>query len=186
MIKNNSIFSGSIYPISNINKAISLYNELAKDDLLTEYQSAEILSLLLDQKLDKPYKNNSPGSTQSMTEILRNALGNPHQKLFTYGSLMPGKPNHFMLEDYKGTWESVYTHGSKVKTGWGSSLGFDALKWDPWGYEIEGYLLRSVFLENSWKKLDEFEGHAYQRTLLPFFTRTNSFEFAFAYCASLS
>ncbi|RZQ51136.1 hypothetical protein C1E23_21220, partial [Pseudoalteromonas phenolica] len=47
--------------------------------------------------------------------------------------------------------------------GWGADAGFPGIRLDDKVEKINGYIFYSNKLENSWTKLDEFEGEAYQR-----------------------
>lgn len=85
-------------------------------------------------------------------------------RLFVYGSLAPGAPNHHVLADVPGTWEPATTMGHLVQGGWGSALGYPALVL---GHEptdvVPGMLLTSGALGKEWGRLDRFEGSAYER-----------------------
>ena len=68
-----------------------------------------------------------------------------------------------------GSRRSGWITGTLVEAGWGSALGYDALRWDPAGKRIAAHLLESDALPACWERLDAFEGDAYRRTLIPFF-----------------
>jgi len=90
-------------------------------------------------------------------------------RLIAYGSLAPGCRHHDELADVPGTWRSGWITGALVDAGWGSAIGYDALRWDPAGARVAAQLLESAALPASWERLDAFEGEAYRRALVPFF-----------------
>jgi hypothetical protein len=53
-------------------------------------------------------------------------LDYPNQKLFTYGTLAPGKPNHRILSGLKGTWEKCTTWGQLLEVS-----GLPMFRWKP-------------------------------------------------------
>jgi gamma-glutamylcyclotransferase (GGCT)/AIG2-like uncharacterized protein YtfP len=92
------------------------------------------------------------------------------EHLIVYGSLSPGRPNHWRLAPLGGTWELGWVEGEREAVGWGSELGFPALHWRPAGPRVAAHLLRSAALRDHWEELDRFEGAAYQRILVPFYS----------------
>ena len=91
---------------------------------------------------------------------------NQPNALFVYGSLQPGAENDSYLKHIKGTWKQGYVLGNLVTEGWGSQIGFPALRVNDQGDQIKGWLLESNDLSNNWKMLDEFEGQEYKRTVV--------------------
>jgi gamma-glutamylcyclotransferase (GGCT)/AIG2-like uncharacterized protein YtfP len=176
-------FSLASLPMESVYQIVLLYNEKKEKDFLESKIADEILSLFLQEELIEYALKSSNRKTKSA--FVNRLLGSPCQKLFTYGSLMPGKQNHFKLDKFKGEWEKGFTLGSKIKNGWGSDLGFDSLRWNPLGHKIEGYLLKSPILANSWQLLDDFEGNDYKRSLLPIFLGYG-IELAFGYVAKVT
>ena len=69
-----------------------------------------------------------------------------------------------------GTWESGWVEGVREAVGWGSELGFPALRWRAAGPRVPAHLFRSPGLRERWGELDGFEGAAYQRILVPFYS----------------
>ena len=90
-------------------------------------------------------------------------------RLAVYGSLAPGKSNHFMLANYAGTWTRGRVRGELVNAGWGAAGGFPGLvpRADaPW---VSVEIFESDDLPIAWPALDEFEGREYQRVLIDVF-----------------
>jgi gamma-glutamylcyclotransferase (GGCT)/AIG2-like uncharacterized protein YtfP len=86
--------------------------------------------------------------------------------LATYGTLAPGRPNHHQLADLEGNWRQGTVRGKLIETGWGAELGYPGLVLDTSGDVIEVYIFESSGLPDHWQRLDEFEGHGYQRTIV--------------------
>jgi gamma-glutamylcyclotransferase (GGCT)/AIG2-like uncharacterized protein YtfP len=87
------------------------------------------------------------------------------QRLATYGSLAPGRPNHHQLAGLDGHWSRGKVYGTLVDGGWGAGLGYPALILDPEGSAIDVHVFESVDLQAQWPRLDEFEGPGYQRVV---------------------
>jgi len=87
-------------------------------------------------------------------------------KLFVYGTLMPGKENHDVLSDFAGEWEPATVNGSLVNEGWGSGHGCPGLIPSIDASVVQGYLFTSNDLPESWEMLDTFEGLDYKRELV--------------------
>jgi gamma-glutamylcyclotransferase (GGCT)/AIG2-like uncharacterized protein YtfP len=90
------------------------------------------------------------------------------RRLIVYGSLIPGGSNHDQIASIKGTWQQGWVSGELVQLGWGSEIGYPALRWDPQGSQIPAFLLDSPELPIRWPQLDRFEGEEYRRILIPF------------------
>jgi gamma-glutamylcyclotransferase (GGCT)/AIG2-like uncharacterized protein YtfP len=103
-----------------------------------------------------------------------------------YGSLSPGAPNHDRLTALGGTWERGWVEGQLKQVGWGAELGFPALHWQPGGQRVAAHLLRSVALRDHWTELDRFEGAAYQRILVPFYSEQGPRRVGFLHAAACS
>lgn len=98
------------------------------------------------------------------------ALFGVSHHLVVYGSLAPGEENHGRLGGLRGRWTRGWVTGDLSETGWGAALGYPALRWRPDGPRVPAHLLRSPDLPGRWEGLDAFEGPAYRRILVPFFT----------------
>ena len=84
-------------------------------------------------------------------------------RLFVYGTLQPGQPNAHILECLPGDWNKASVRGHFHPEGWGKTAGYPAIKLDPDGYRIDGYVYVSAALEDDWDRIDAFEGDAYHR-----------------------
>ena len=84
--------------------------------------------------------------------------------LFVYGTLCPGRPNEHILKNIGGEFVPATIRGTLHEKGWGATMGYPAIKLDPKGPTVSGYVFSSEQLHLHWRELDEFEGEAYQRT----------------------
>lgn len=84
-------------------------------------------------------------------------------RLATYGTLAPGRPNHYQLAGLRGRWLKGIVRGRLVAEGWGAALGYPALVLDPAGDPVEVHLFESPDLPLHWARLDAFEGDGYRR-----------------------
>ena len=46
------------------------------------------------------------------------------ERLATYRTLAPGRPNHHQLDGLRGRWLKGHVDGLLVEAGWGASLGY--------------------------------------------------------------
>ena len=83
-------------------------------------------------------------------------------KLIVYGSLAPGGLYHFLLADLPGTWEQCVIRGRMGQYG-----GFKAFHYDAAGPEHPAWLFSSAELPRVISELDDFEGDAYERVVIP-------------------
>ena len=90
----------------------------------------------------------------------------PDNRLATYGTLAPGKPNHHQLSDLTGRWLKGSVKGALVQTGWGAALGFPALVLDETASRLSVDLFESDDLPSHWPRLDAFEGEGYRRVIV--------------------
>jgi gamma-glutamylcyclotransferase (GGCT)/AIG2-like uncharacterized protein YtfP len=86
-------------------------------------------------------------------------------RLATYGTLAPGRPNHHHLDGLEGRWFAGHVNGMLVQAGWGAGLGYPALVLDPDGPDIGVDVFESVDLPAHWERLDAFEGPGYRRVV---------------------
>jgi gamma-glutamylcyclotransferase (GGCT)/AIG2-like uncharacterized protein YtfP len=93
------------------------------------------------------------------------AATDPPDRLATYGTLSPGRPNHHLLADLRGRWLEGKVRGTLLESGWGAALGYPGLVLDPGGPEVAVHVLESVDLGGQWPRLDAFEGPGYRRVL---------------------
>ncbi len=87
------------------------------------------------------------------------------QRLFVYGTLVPGGPNEHVLNEIGGSWEAATVKGILREEGWGAEMGYPGIVLDEHGNEIQGFLFSSEKLSDHWAELDEFEGKSYERVL---------------------
>ena len=87
------------------------------------------------------------------------------QRLFVYGTLVPGGPNEHVLNAIGGTWEEGSVMGYLKQQGWGSEMGYPGIVIENTGDEIKGYIFCSDQLDYHWDELDDFEGDEYRRIL---------------------
>ena len=86
----------------------------------------------------------------------------PETKLIVYGSLAPGGVNAFMLAGLSGEW-----HPCRIRGRMGTFRGFKSFRYDPQGPEHPAWLLTSPALPGIMPELDDFEGEAYERRIIP-------------------
>jgi gamma-glutamylcyclotransferase (GGCT)/AIG2-like uncharacterized protein YtfP len=86
-------------------------------------------------------------------------------RLATYGSLAPGRVNHFQLDGLNGRWSAGRVNATLIDRGWGAGLGYPAIVLDPDGPPVEVQVFESVDLPDHWSRLDEFEGPGYSRVV---------------------
>ena len=94
------------------------------------------------------------------------------ERLATYGTLAPGRPNHHQLDGLEGRWLKGHVNGMLVEAGWGASLGYPALVLDPAGSAIAVDVFESVDLPAHWARLDTFEGPGYKRVVTSVYLAT--------------
>ena len=88
------------------------------------------------------------------------------QRLFVYGTLVPGGPNEYVLSAIGGTWVEASVNGYLKQQGWGAEMGYPGIVLDKTGDEIKGYIFCSDELDYHWDELDDFEGQEYKRILI--------------------
>jgi gamma-glutamylcyclotransferase (GGCT)/AIG2-like uncharacterized protein YtfP len=100
-----------------------------------------------------------------MAEIDLTELHDPERSFITYGTLAPGRPNHFLVEHIRGTWQKGIIRGKLENKGWGAKTGYFGFTPADVGEqeEIEVFVLFSDELVAHWQRLDEFEGAGYKR-----------------------
>lgn len=105
------------------------------------------------------------------------------KRLAVYGSLQPGGPNHYILENIPGIWSSGIVRGYLEESGWGAKIGFPGLHLSEQGDEIEVKLFEYQNLSDLLKQLDDFEGDEYTRQVCSVVT-PNGPVFAYIYALS--
>ncbi len=89
-------------------------------------------------------------------------LSHPEERLIVYGTLVPGGQYHHLLADLAATWERCTIRGSL-----GKYRGYPSFKWNPAGEPHPAWLVTSPLLPAKFRQLDDFEGRAYARRLIP-------------------
>ena len=89
-------------------------------------------------------------------------MDTPETRLIVYGSLAPGGVNAFMLAGLSGEWRHCRIRGRM-----GTYLGFKSFRYDPQGVEHPAWLFSSAELHRVISDLDDFEGEAYERVVIP-------------------
>ena len=87
---------------------------------------------------------------------------NPETRLIVYGSLAPGGANAFLLAGVVGEW-----HPCRIRGRLGHYRGFKSFRYDPQGPEHPAWLFSSAELLRIIPELDDFEGEAYERRVIP-------------------
>lgn len=103
-------------------------------------------------------------------EVLFEGIFATSRHLAVYGSLKPGEENDGVVADVVGEWRDGFVRGELRPTGWGSDMGYPAMRWDERGDPIPIKLLVSEQLPRHWPRLDDFEGRDYRRILVPVHT----------------
>ena len=89
-------------------------------------------------------------------------LSHPEERLIVYGTLMPGGQYHHLLAGLAARWEKCTIRGSL-----GAYRGYPSFKWNPAGEPHPAWLVTSPRLPAKYRQLDDFEGEAYTRRLIP-------------------
>jgi gamma-glutamylcyclotransferase (GGCT)/AIG2-like uncharacterized protein YtfP len=97
-------------------------------------------------------------------------------RLATYGSLAPGRPNHHHVAGLEGRWFAGAVHGHLLEEGWGAALGYPALLLATDGPPVAVQVLESADLHAHWATLDDFEGPGYERVLTTVHTADGDLE----------
>ncbi len=123
--------------------------------------------ILILQRVNRSRVSSSHDSSQTEEEEVLDVLRQASHRLAVYGSLAPGQPNHSVIQNVRGEWTDGFVRGRLAKCGWGSDIGYRAIRWDPEGDRVRVKMLVSLELPEHWKRLDEFEGAEYARILVP-------------------
>jgi len=114
------------------------------------------------------YSGSSFGRTPVSAEEARieEAFG-ASKRLAIYGSLAPGESNHGLIANVPGEYSDGFVHGELHAMGWGATIGFPAMRWNPSAAVFPVKLFVSEQLPHHWERLDRFEGEEYCRILVP-------------------
>ena len=91
-------------------------------------------------------------------------------RLAVYGSLQPGRENHYLLAKYPGTWSQGRVRGDLFNAGWGAAGGYLGLIPRDDGPWVTVQVFESESLADAWQELDAFEGSEYRRVLIPVYS----------------
>jgi gamma-glutamylcyclotransferase (GGCT)/AIG2-like uncharacterized protein YtfP len=86
-------------------------------------------------------------------------------RLAVYGTLAPGRANHWKLASLRGQWFTGTIRGRRVAAGWGNDHGFPGVRLAADGDEIAVDVFESGDLSGHWLDLDAFEGDEYERVV---------------------
>ena len=89
-------------------------------------------------------------------------LDRPDERLVIYGTLAPGRANHYVIEDLSGRYCDCSVHGRIREVD-----GLPYFTWAPSADSLGALLFSSKQLPEKWDDLDRFEGDGYKRRLIP-------------------
>ncbi|MFA4867993.1 MAG: gamma-glutamylcyclotransferase [Pedobacter sp.] len=109
-----------------------------------------------------------PDLSKTQKELLKKYR--PERAFIVYGTLGPGGPNHYFVENISGEWYKGFVNGSLESGGWGADLGYNGFRHTDAGnqQQIKAAVLVSDHMSENWERLDEFEGDGYIRVLAKF------------------
>lgn len=90
-----------------------------------------------------------------------------HHTLIAYGSLMPGKSNHHLVDDIQGEWITGTIQGHVVNPHWEMHGGYPVLSLDRSLEQtsVPVAILLAEDMNDWWDRLDYFEGDEYKRVM---------------------
>jgi gamma-glutamylcyclotransferase (GGCT)/AIG2-like uncharacterized protein YtfP len=86
-------------------------------------------------------------------------------RLAVYGTLAPGRANHWKLAPLRGVWFTGTIRGRRLAAGWGNDHGFPGVQLAADGEEIPVDVFECADLPGHWNDLDAFEGDEYERVV---------------------
>ncbi|MDA0790510.1 MAG: gamma-glutamylcyclotransferase [Proteobacteria bacterium] len=92
------------------------------------------------------------------------------ERLFVYGTLMPGRCNENYLAAIPGAWMKGFVRGIHFPEGYGATAGYPVLVPANDAPPVPGFIFEADFTDAHWQTLDDFETDAYERRLLPVVT----------------
>ncbi len=90
--------------------------------------------------------------------------------LATYGTLVPGGPNHHVVAPLGGEWTEGLIEGDLLTLGWGANLGYPGFRPRVGGDDVAVQVLTAPSLATAWSAIDRFEGPGYRGILVPVFS----------------
>ena len=151
-----------------LERALRLWNERALSPASAVDEAVHTILGMFQRAVDRePVSSPERPVTSELEQQVDQLLDFPSHRLAVYGSLAPGAENHWVLSALHGVWTKGTVKGHRDAAGWGQTLGFPALVWDPNGDVIAVDLFHSPELPQHWDRIDEFEGDDYQRIFVP-------------------
>ncbi|MGH1489784.1 MAG: gamma-glutamylcyclotransferase family protein [Acidimicrobiales bacterium] len=93
-------------------------------------------------------------------------LFEPEGALATYGTLAPGEENHFVMLGIAGHWVDGLIRGYRFEATWGGADGYPAFVPAADGHHIPVKVFLSDEFDSHWRRIDDFEGPGYRRTVV--------------------
>lgn len=84
-------------------------------------------------------------------------------RIFIYGTLQPGKPNHHVMKGFRGSWTKATVTGSLKQEGWGAKQGCPGIVLGTSSEAVEGYVFQTEQIQDLLPVLDKLEGEDYVR-----------------------
>jgi gamma-glutamylcyclotransferase (GGCT)/AIG2-like uncharacterized protein YtfP len=109
-------------------------------------------------------------NVRSAERRLEDLFGTGHA-LATYGTLVPGGPNHHVVAPLEGEWMEGLIEGDLIPSGWGAEQGYPGFRPRAGGEAVAVWVLRASGLADAWPELDRFEGEGYRRILVAVFAK---------------
>ncbi|GJM38669.1 MAG: gamma-glutamylcyclotransferase [Acidimicrobiales bacterium] len=87
------------------------------------------------------------------------------EHLATYGTLMPGEDNHWVVRPIRGEWGAGTVAGWTYPIGFGPAEGYPGFTADPAAPPVPIAVLTcdAGVLDKHWREIDDFEGSGYRR-----------------------
>jgi gamma-glutamylcyclotransferase (GGCT)/AIG2-like uncharacterized protein YtfP len=120
-----------------------------------------------------PSGGDDASNARSAERRLDDLFGTGHA-LATYGTLVPGGPNHHVVAPLEGAWTEGLIEGDLIPSGWGAEQGYPGFRPRVGGEAVAVWVLRASRLAGAWPELDRFEGEGYRRILVPVFAKEMS------------
>ncbi len=157
--------------------------------MMTTLPSPDYLNYLAEQINSTAFSELGIAALKSLNEHDKTAClellqhFKPERYLAVYGTLAPGKDAHHLLSAVPGRWHKAKVWGMKSVEGWGQTGGYPAFVWGPEAKTTTTIdLFESDQLTWRWPRLDDFEGPAYVRKIVPVSMGEGKFLLANIYC----
>ena len=103
-----------------------------------------------------------------------------------YGTLKPGFPNHYILENIGGECLEAALFGYQFDKQWESKTGYQGLIKADLSSKVKGFVFVSDNLSDNLKILDDFETEAYIRKVVSVHLKNNTIIDAFVYAININ